>query len=300
MGARPATRLERSCGREACGPGPRDWLRWAPARVSTGLERIEAYFAGHAYDAHRHDSYAIGVTLSGVQSFDYRGTRVDSTAGKLIVIHPDERHDGRAGAAGGFAYRMLYVEPRLIQTALAGDAGRARSLPFLADALSNDRRLARAVRLALADLDHDIEELDADRIVLELAEALAALDPGIGAPRPSPACAVAVERARQLLDAAANHDEVGRAVASAELEAATGLDRYSLARHFRTLLGTSPYRYLVMRRLDRARALMRAGQSLADAAYAAGFADQSHMTRQFHQAYGVSPGRWRAMGREME
>jgi AraC-like DNA-binding protein len=226
-----------------------------------------------------------------VQTFDYRGARVDSTEGKIIVLYPDERHNGRAGAEGGFAYRMLYVEPRLIRAALAGEESKARvrSLPFLKNALSSDPRLVRAVRLALSDLDHAVEELDADRIVLELAEALAALDAGMGAPRPSPACAVAVERARQLLDAAQHP------VASAELEAATGLDRYTLARHFRTLLGTSPYRYLVMRRLDRARALMRQGLSLAEAAHEAGFADQSHMTRQFRDAYGVSPGRWRAM-----
>ena len=36
-----------------------------------------------------------------------------------------------------------------------------------------------------------------------------------------------------------------------------------------------------MRRLDRARALIRDGVPLADAALACGFADQSHMTRQF-------------------
>ena len=46
---------------------------------------------------HRHDSYAIGVTLRGVQSFGYRGTTEHSEAGCAFVIHPDEKHDGRAG-----------------------------------------------------------------------------------------------------------------------------------------------------------------------------------------------------------
>src|SRR5215472_3308572 len=83
-------RLARSCG-----PSPADWIRLAPAQP--GLERIEAFFAGHAYDPHRHDTYAMGYTMGGVQSFDYRGSRQDSLAGDVIVLHPDETHDGRAG-----------------------------------------------------------------------------------------------------------------------------------------------------------------------------------------------------------
>jgi AraC-like DNA-binding protein len=47
-----------------------------------------------------------------------------------------------------------------------------------------------------------------------------------------------------------------------------------------------------MRRLDRARALIRRGTPLVEAALASGFADQSHMTRHFKKAYGLSPGRW--------
>lgn len=62
-----------------CGNARRDWLRYAPA--APGIGRLEAYFTGHAYDDHRHDTYALGLTLSGVQSFDYRGARQDSAAG---------------------------------------------------------------------------------------------------------------------------------------------------------------------------------------------------------------------------
>jgi AraC-like DNA-binding protein len=60
------------------------------------------------------------------------------------------------------------------------------------------------------------------------------------------------------------------------------------------MFGTSPYRYLVLRRLDRARAGMIAGQSLAEAALAGGFADQSHFSRMFKRAFGLTPNLWRA------
>jgi AraC-like DNA-binding protein len=274
-------RLERSCG-----PSPRDWLRSAPQQP--GLERIEAYFTGHAYDPHRHDTYAIGFTVSGVQCFDYRGEVVRSTPGNAIVLHPDEVHNGRAGAAGGFRYRMLYVEPRLIQAAL-GERG---PLPFVRTAVNADARLLAALHGALDDLATTLEPLAEDQVVLALADALLSLDPSAAARPHRAACGRAVERARSFLDA--HHDRV---VTAGELEAASGLDRYTLARQFRARLGTSPYRYLLMRRLDHARALLRRGHALADTAAACGFADQSHMTRCFTRAFGLSPGRWRAMQR---
>lgn len=264
---------------------PGDWIKLAPAR--SGIERIEAYFAAHAYDTHRHDTYAIGLTLSGVQRFDYRGAQADSTCGHAIVLHPDELHDGRSGAESGFRYRMAYIEPRLIGDALGR---RARTLPFVRTAVLNDHRLASTLVPLLRDLDHDLEPLEADQAIVAVAEALLALDPSVRGRTSSSTCARAVERARAYLDV---HCE--RAVTSDELEAVTGLSRYEFARQFRAGLGTSPYRYLIMRRLDRARLLLRSGRALAEVAAQTGFADQSHMTRHFKQAFGLSPGRWRAM-----
>jgi AraC-like DNA-binding protein len=47
-----------------------------------------------------------------------------------------------------------------------------------------------------------------------------------------------------------------------------------------------------MRRLDAVKTALRTGQTLADTAFSSGFADQSHMTRQFSKAFGISPARW--------
>jgi AraC-like DNA-binding protein len=252
-----------------------------------GVERIEAFFVGHAYDTHRHDTYALGYTLSGVQTFDYRGSRAVSTPGKVMIIAPDEPHNGCAGTDEGFLYRMIYLEPRFILDAL----GTARqSLPLTHSAIHAAPELYAALVGALGELDAPLEDLRMDQIVLMLTDSLVLLDPGLSPRSRRSVCKVAVARARELLDAHSSD-----IVTSEALENATGLDRYSLARHFRALCGISPYRYLVARRLERARIMIASGHDLIDVAAQCGFSDQSHMTRQFKSAYGVTPGQWRAL-----
>jgi AraC-like ligand binding domain len=113
-------RLERSCGPR------RDSIRFGAG--APGLERAEVRLTTCAFERHRHDTYAIGITTAGVQRFWYRGTRRTCLPGQLHVLHPDEIHDGGAGTDEGFGYRILYIAPELIREAL--DAG---ALPFVAD-----------------------------------------------------------------------------------------------------------------------------------------------------------------------
>ena len=56
------------------------------------------------------------------------------------------------------------------------------------------------------------------------------------------------------------------------------------------LIGLTPHAYVMQRRLDTARSLIRHGSTLAGAAVEAGFADQSHMHRVFVARHGFTPG----------
>jgi AraC-like DNA-binding protein len=97
----------------------------------------------------------------------------------------------------------------------------------------------------------------------------------------------AAERARDFILA-----HLHQGITLEMLEHASGRERWSLSRDFRVLYGTSPYRFVTLRRLDQLRALILDGFTLVDAALAAGFHDQAHMTRHFNRCYGVPPSRW--------
>lgn len=278
-------------GREACQGLERlcwdaaeDGIVSAPG--TAGIERIEARFHGNAFDLHRHDTYAIGVTLHGVQSFRYRGAAHHSLPGQIIVLHPDELHDGGAGTEEGLHYRILYLEPSLLLDCLSG-----APLPFVEDAVVSDPALRGTLLSALAPLDEELDELFVADFIAQLAQNLGRHAGQPAKPMEKTAWRAAA-LARDYLE-----ENVERAVRSDELEAVTGLDRYALSRHFRATYSTSPHRFLLMRRLQRARRMIEAGEALAEIAIAAGFSDQSHFNRHFKKAFGLTPGRWSALVR---
>ncbi|MFD0389063.1 AraC family transcriptional regulator [Tistrella bauzanensis] len=248
-----------------------------------GIERLEAGFNGPAFAPHRHDTYAIGITTRGVQSFRYRGARRLCLPGETHILHPDELHDGAAATDDGFGYRIVYIDPALVQQALGG-----RALPFVADPVVPAAGRDPALGQWLADLDVPIDE--AARV--DLAVTIAGLlDRHAGGPprRPVPLALARMMAVREMIaaDPAIRHPV-------AAFERVAGLDRWTIARQFRQAFGTSPSRFRTLRQIDIARRLITGGLPLAEAALEAGFADQSHMSRLFKGSVGLTPARWAA------
>jgi AraC-like DNA-binding protein len=276
LGVIDGARLERSCD------GTRDWIRLEGE--TCGVERAEAFIREHAFALHRHDTYAIGMTLAGAQAFRYRGGRRVCHAGQLHVLHPDELHDGLPADPRGFRYRIVYVQPALVRAALGDTA----PLPFVADPVQE--RTPRTEALAqLIGSGEETSELAAADVAVLVADTLRELSGRRPDERDEPIDVPALEAVREHLTAHATES-----TPAAALERVAGLDRFAIARQFRRAFGTSPDRYRTMRRLDVARAAIASGTPLAAVAADAGFADQSHLTRQFKRAYGVTPGAWAA------
>lgn len=163
------------------------------------------------------------------------------------------------------------------------------ALPFAAEPVHNLTPTTGRVACLLADIDEPLGSLAQAEIAATIADVLHALG-GRRDERPSTIDVRAVELARDYLAAHARER-----IPAATLEQITGTDRFTLTRHFRRAFATSPDRYRTMRRVALARAALERGLPLARVAADAGFADQSHMTRQFKRTYGLTPGRWMAL-----
>jgi AraC family transcriptional regulator len=98
-------------------------------------------------------------------------------------------------------------------------------------------------------------------------------------------------RAEEFLSANIDGD-----VGLADLAKECGLSVSYFTRAFRQATGTPPHRWLVERRVDKAKGRLReSSMQLSEIAFDCGFADQSHFTRTFTRVVGMSPGAWRRM-----
>lgn len=246
-----------------------------------GVTMLDVSMKRAAYSPHRHDRYAIGITSAGTLAFQFRGEQHYAGKGVGHILHPDELHDGRGLGPIQTSYRTLYISPSLIQNALGG-----KQLPFVKNPVIASSKMQRLMYRCLAfpiESRDDLHELDFNYEVMTLLESCAK-------ERSTTSTPVAVHELSRIRELIREDPRIRWPME--EYERITGLDRWSIARQFRSLFGTSPSHYRVMRRLDLALKLIEAPMRISHAAQEAGFADQSHLARSFKAAYGFPLSVW--------
>ncbi len=89
-------------------------------------------------------------------------------------------------------------------------------------------------------------------------------------------------------------DNLAGDLAIAQLAALVPMSQFHFARAFKALIGEPPHRYILQRRIERAKVLLKVTRfSSAEIAYQVGFANPSHFTAQFRKFSGVTPKQFR-------
>jgi AraC-like DNA-binding protein len=268
---------------------PDNWIELTQD-ADTGIETLRAHFQGHAYDPHWHDSYLVGVTEQGVQQFNCRRAKHQSTPGKVFLLEPGDIHDGEAPTEDGFTYRMLYLDPMWLQRELSAvfeNLPDNSQLSF-ANTLATDPRLAHATSLAFQTLHHGELKIVRQTALDSLLERLTSHLHWRTRYGEDPRLPLVAQKARDYLHANARFD-----IGLDQVAAAAGVDRFRLTRAFKAAYGIAPHAYLVQLRLAIARRMLARGELPATVAMGLGFADQSHLGRWFVRAYGLTPAMYR-------
>jgi AraC-like DNA-binding protein len=255
-------------------------VRWEVHRYAPG--------PAAALAAHVHECYQIGYSPNFPGQYDYRGERHPVPVGSVHVIHPGEVHapsdplDREATAV----FPTAFV-PVGKMTAAARETQAPVELPFFPPVIEDPALAASFLKWCAAGTDPSAGPLRRDALELSF---LTLLVRRYGGGREGTAGREprAVRQIRDYL-----HAHVAEPVSLDDLSVLVDLTPAHLNRVFRKAVGLPPYRYLQRLRIERAAWRLAGGAPIAETAYDTGFADQSHLTRQFKQVVGVTPGRYR-------
>ena len=253
----------------------------APARVQAydGVSIAESTYApGTVVKPHAHDAALLTLVLTGDSTEEHRGRSRNLVAQTLLFTPAFEMH-GHLFRNSSRWLNMQFSDAWFARVA-AGNA----PLPQLPQLVQNHTAVAWATRVRAELRQHDaVSQFAIEGALLLLITDLSRLSTKGEQTRPR--WLIAVEDAIEA--------SVGAPPSIDDLAAVAGVHGSHLLRTFRRYHGVTIANYVRKRRVERARTEVAAGkQPLSMIALEAGFADQSHFTKVFRQAFGQTPGQY--------
>lgn len=260
-----------------------DIVRFSRPRFLPGVELVSVAYRDRAFPVHIHPEYVVGTVSSGAEMLEAGGRRHVVGVGDVLRLHPGEPHANCSLGEDILRYQVFYLPEAAILPFL--DPDRAPTLSFETAAIG-DAALARIIVEAHDLLGDDTTgALEQESAMMALVRALAPADPGLV--RETLTSGAAIARVRDYIDS-----RYAEPFGLSTLSEVAGLSAFHLVRSFKKAFGLSPLAWRNQRRIIAARRLILAGHRIADVAQDVGFADQSHLTRQFQKIVGISPGRY--------
>ena len=140
------------------------------------------------------------------------------------------------------------------------------------------------------------DDRDVARVLLRRVATMLRSGPRGPKARPAAGPALAPWQAKRVVSHI--NDNLDRTLRLGELARVAGLSSSHFSRAFKGAFEQTPHAFIVLRRVERARQELLAGQEpLSQIALSCGFADQAHLARIFRRATGLAPSAWRRANR---
>ncbi len=255
--------------------------------VLPGMAVLKASYADQHFPKHWHETYSIGVIVSGVNRFMHRGIYQYATKNTLCVVNPGELHTGETCTDAGWEYLNILPSQELMnntQNALGFTCG---TIHFPSPVIDDIHTSSALKHLAIA-ISQSATALEVEHRWFVVCELLFARHNEISKETKNRTILPRyIKQARELLD---SHLSVN--ITLSDVAKYCGVSPYHLARSFTSYVGLPPHTYHLQKRIEHAKKLIQQGLDLSLAAQASGFADSAHLSRHFRRHLGATPGQF--------
>ena len=247
------------------------------------ISLIQAQYQEFAFQRHYHLDFHVGLITQGQQKFVYKGTSHHVGAGQVVIMPPDELHDGHSKLDSGYQVSVFAVSPKWFQD-LADPKQNGHTLGFSELILSDQAAFLQLRSLHGLLINQNISQLAQDCLPFEGFSTIVDRYAKFGSKSD-------IKLGNQSIDALkdylmANLDQPVRLEQLSEL---CGLTTTQFQRHFKNKMGITPYAWLSRLRMEQSMRLIKSGICGTKVAHQVGFYDQAHFSKAFKTTFGVPP-----------
>ena len=248
------------------------------------VELLSASFSSQHFNRHFHEEFCFGVIESGQLDFNYRGKQVHAYKGMINLCNPGEIHDGFTKE--GWAYKMFYVDSKLMQSISSAISGKNNEIPFFKEGIIEDEHLSKQL-LALHKVmsDETVFIIEKEEMFLSViasfikkhADSFISIENLL----------TSKTKIHKILEYM--NDNLAYEILVSDLSKMANFSVYYFIRVFKKEVGLTPKEYLIQQRIKKARNLIAQELPLSQIALECGFYDQSHMIKYFKVYTGLNP-----------
>lgn len=249
------------------------------------VEMRTAIGSSACYHAHSHDEFSFGIIEQGSARYQNGRSAHSVQTGHTVTINPGDVHACNPADDQHWSYRMLFVDSHWFGSLQQELFGRydLDYLPFLQHYQSEAETFWRFKGL-FDTLKYENHALLAESQLVDFVQHCFQSDI-----KPLPRRTPALEKAKERLidELAVNHSLT-------DLAQEVGLSRYHFLRSFKQAYGLSPHALQLDERIKKAKVLLKCGHSIVATASELGFADQSHLQRNFKRRLALTPKQYQS------
>ncbi|MGR5179175.1 AraC family ligand binding domain-containing protein [Vibrio parahaemolyticus] len=246
------------------------------------INLISGSYKKFAFQKHYHLDYHFGLIVKGQQQFQLKGASYTSGPGDLVLMPPDELHDGQARSAEGYEVKVLTVSASWLSQFTMSH--RNSGLGFHSPVVREPQLFSTLLNTHKVLSNQNVSALTRDCLPFDSLQHLLERHGRCLSP-----CAHAIGSKSLALLREYMMAHLDQPIRLAQLAALCELSARQFHRQFKLATGMSPHAWLTRLRLEKSMELVKAGQPAIQVALQTGFYDQAHFSKSFRSVFGVSP-----------
>lgn len=254
-------------------------------QIIAGLESCRFTELTKDFPVHFHSHYLVGCLTSGNRILQTGKREYALKPFEIVVLNPWQAHTCRGDGQNVSAWSCIHISQKLMADILQT----GKNSPKFNTVIHFSSGLANSF-MELMELLQTDQASASEKHLLNLLRTLWLADKSIanaGRTKYIPANPK-LENLREIIGKMPE-----ASISLEDMAKLTGLSRYSMLRKFSEFTGLTPWRYLELMRLEKAKNMLKSGYGIADCALASGFHDQSHFHKNFKKCLGITPGIYR-------